>query len=362
MYKIFNLIRSLAIAAKMLSAQCMLQWGTSLADRILSQADLLGLLAERGCLHLIPTCGQTQSRYIDASTLRRLRDKLLEGEQWNLALEVSTKAGLYNTGTQSSIFKSFSFNYKKLFSGVFAAWGKSYLKAGSLQLAREKFQRCFDKTAHYETSTELSGSYSSAHLQHSKRSRSFSAAENRPTKNPPLLNEIVHILESNTCVIDARILKDVKNAKPLSSSTWSLNSSVNLPLHNDPAVCILNKLKNLSNIAAGNYCAISDGSDSVKSLNVAKPHLEPIFYEECIYYLSRYGSHMSLLEFYVKHGDIYECLRYMLENHLSSDVFIEIYMLCLRENLVTILQENMSKIDSTLDVWKVFYLIIHPQI
>uniref|UniRef100_A0A1Y1MWJ2 FYVE-type domain-containing protein n=1 Tax=Photinus pyralis TaxID=7054 RepID=A0A1Y1MWJ2_PHOPY len=95
---VIKMLKSLAIAAKMLSAQCMLQWGSSLADRILSQADLLGLLAERDCLHLIPTTTPSQVRYIDANTLRRLRDKLLEREQWNLALEVSTKAGLDNAG------------------------------------------------------------------------------------------------------------------------------------------------------------------------------------------------------------------------------------------------------------------------
>lgn len=76
----------------------MVQWASTLGDRILSQVDLFNLLAERGCLHLIPSTNPNQNRYIDAATLRRLRDKLLEREQWNLALEVSTKAGLDNSG------------------------------------------------------------------------------------------------------------------------------------------------------------------------------------------------------------------------------------------------------------------------
>lgn len=82
----------------MLCAECMLHWGISLADRILSQADLLNLLIERGCLGLLPVTSQTESTFIDTSVLRRLRDRLLEDEQWHLALEVSTKAGLDNTG------------------------------------------------------------------------------------------------------------------------------------------------------------------------------------------------------------------------------------------------------------------------
>ncbi|KAK5647689.1 hypothetical protein RI129_002581 [Pyrocoelia pectoralis] len=325
---VIKMLKSLAIAAKMLSAQCMLQWGSSLADRILSQADLLGLLAERDCLHLIPTVTPTQIRYIDANTLRRLRDKLLEREQWNLALEVSTKAGLDN-------------------AGVFAAWGKSYLKAGSLQKAREKFQRCFDKTAHYETSTELSNSYSSTHYL----SKTFQSPENKPIKNPPLLNEIVQILESYTTIIDPKILKELKMSNTLLSSTCSLNSST-ISVHNDFAVCILNKLRNLNNVMNGNYSAYSDTTESVSSANKKKPYLEPLFYEECVYYLTKYGSHMSVLEFYVKHSEYYECLKYMLDHRLSSDYFIDVYMLCLRENYVNELHETMSKIDSTLDVWK----------
>lgn len=85
----------------MASVECSEHYGISSADRILSQADLLNLFVERGCLNLLPVAGTnfSQSSYIDASVLRRLCDKLLEREQWNLALEVSTKAGLDSTGT-----------------------------------------------------------------------------------------------------------------------------------------------------------------------------------------------------------------------------------------------------------------------
>nr|XP_008195345.1 PREDICTED: zinc finger FYVE domain-containing protein 26 homolog isoform X2 [Tribolium castaneum] len=90
---VIKMLKSLAMAAKMVSTENMLQSGASMADRILSQAELLALLAERGCLNLMPS----QNLYVDANVLRRLRDKLLQREQWNLALEVSTKAGLDNT-------------------------------------------------------------------------------------------------------------------------------------------------------------------------------------------------------------------------------------------------------------------------
>lgn len=81
-------------------SECMLHWGISLTDKILSQADTLNLLVERGCLGLLPVSKQSEITFIDTSVLRRLRDKLLEDEQWNLALEVSTKTGLENTGNE----------------------------------------------------------------------------------------------------------------------------------------------------------------------------------------------------------------------------------------------------------------------
>lgn len=83
------------MTAKMSCSDSMLQWGVTLSERILTQADLLALLVERGCLSLLPP--QKNNPYIDSAVLRRLRDKLLEKEEWNLALEVSTKAGLDNT-------------------------------------------------------------------------------------------------------------------------------------------------------------------------------------------------------------------------------------------------------------------------
>lgn len=95
--------RSLALAAKMSCSECMLHWGISLADKILSQADLLHLLVDRGCLGLLPVSSQSENIFIDTPVLRKLRDKLLEDEQWNLALEVSTKTGLDNTGKVTNV-------------------------------------------------------------------------------------------------------------------------------------------------------------------------------------------------------------------------------------------------------------------
>lgn len=54
---------------------------------------------------------------------RRLRDKLIENERLQLAVEVSTKCGIDT-------------------SGVWSAWGMSCLQGGDFIAAREKFSRC----------------------------------------------------------------------------------------------------------------------------------------------------------------------------------------------------------------------------
>lgn len=241
------------------------------------------------------------------------------------------------------------------FSGVFAAWGKSYLKAGCLQFAREKFQRYFDKTAFYDTSTELSSSFSSKSLSH-YQVKTLNSPEKRPTKDPPLLIEIIHILESNTTVLDSSIVKEMVHLKPLTGSSWSLNSSgTNFSQQPDTAICIMNRLKKINNIICGNYGFVSDITESSSEM-FEKPHLEKIFYDECVYYFTKYGSHMGLLEFYIKHGYFQRCLQYMLDNKLDSELFVEIYMMCLKKSQIIPLHDSMIQIDSTLNVFKVICL------
>lgn len=256
--------------------------------------------------------------------------------------------------------KSCIFNNKFVnkFLGVFAAWGKSCLKAGSLLLAREKFQRCLDKNSQYENSTNLSrlsdfnSSLDSLSLGRSRMSSRVSStsisSENKPIKDPPLLYEIIQILETKTRTTSPKVIEKAQKVK-ISGSVSSLNqlSSFSVPV--DTALSIVNRIKNLKEIASGNY-SLSES----KKINcyTSRPIIDPIFYDECVYYLSKYGTHLSLLEFYVRHGDIHTALMYLLECHLPSEIFIEVYMKCLKDGIVTILQEHMSRIDSSLDLWK----------
>lgn len=145
------------------------------------------------------------------------------------------------------------------------------------------------------------------------------------------------------------MIRKVEN-QTISGSTLSLNQQ-NFTFQTDTAICIMNKLKNLNNIATGNYYQAAK-NDGLK-MHCSLPSIDSIFYNECVYYLTRYGTHLSLLEFYIKHGDISKALNYIIDGKLSTDIFIDIYMRCLKDGVVNVLQEHMSGIDSTLNLWKV---------
>ncbi|XP_050296333.1 zinc finger FYVE domain-containing protein 26 homolog [Anthonomus grandis grandis] len=300
---VIRMLKSLALAAKMASQDTSIHFGSTSADRILTQAELLGLLAERGCLHLLPT--SVNSTYIDAMSLMKLTEKLLEREQWKLALEVATKAGIDK-------------------SGVFAAWGLSCLKAGSLAQAREKFSKCLDKNSHHDSSYY-----------------EIESSSIKVIKNPPLLNEILKILESKKEAIDKDVITDTQK---FLGSTATLTQSINSAYPIDSsAMFILNKLKNLKSIESG-YYAIKKRPNPVK--------FEEVIYNECVYYLNKYGTGLSLVEFHLKYQQFDKALDCILKKKLSAEVFVDIYIKCLKEGHVKMLQKHMSEIDSTLITWK----------
>ena len=64
---------------------------------------------------------------------RRVRDRLVQEDQFELAMEVSTKCQLDT-------------------SVVWSAWGVACLRCGELAKAREKFRHCFQVSQHLSLS------------------------------------------------------------------------------------------------------------------------------------------------------------------------------------------------------------------
>ncbi|XP_065574163.1 zinc finger FYVE domain-containing protein 26-like [Artemia franciscana] len=85
-------------------------------DEISSRMEVVLLLEAAGCFHLI---NKKQPNF------RQLRQKLIDEERWQLALEVSTKCGL-DAAT------------------VWASWGIVCLRAGNLNGARSRLSKCLE--------------------------------------------------------------------------------------------------------------------------------------------------------------------------------------------------------------------------
>lgn len=148
------------------------------------------------------------------------------------------------------------------------------------------------------------------------------------------MDDIIQILESNTIEINKEVFEDTEN--------------------NAAAICILNKLKNLDSIIQGKHSSDSKAVISEERRDsVVAPHLQPLFYDECLFYLKNYGSRLGLLKFYIKHSKFKCALNYILESNLSLEIFTEIYVFCLRAGIIGVLQENMMEMDPTFEIWKV---------
>lgn len=326
---IIKMIRSLLVAAKVKCAKLGFNTGLTHCDRFLSQVDLIATLVQSDCLALIPTDD------LDEHTLRKLRDLLTEKEQWTLALDVSTKAGL---DTQ----------------GVWAAWGKACLKVGHLDQAREKFHHCLDKIVYEDFDDWVVLSYSKEFEKYRRESTDSSTtmlkknkisdeekranqgddywkrkeySKCRPLKDPPLLTELLQILDN------------------LSVHRFRIQQSQSTPDATQEIFHTLNNLKALS-------------QNQFNTKNLAPINLT-VYYQESLYYLLTYGSYSSILQFFLKHKEFDKCLVYILENDLECDLFLNgVYLYCLKNGDTDKLHEAMKAKDPTLFIWKKYLIFV----
>jgi len=328
---IIKMIRSLLVAAKMKCAKFGFNTGLAHCDRFLSQVDLIATLVQSDCMALIPMDD------LDEHTLRKLRDLLTEKERWTLALDVSTKAGL---DTQ----------------GVWAAWGKACLKVGHLEQAKEKFHHCLDKIIHEDLDDWVMLSYSKEPIESLKRklmetmmlapkkneilnekkqecesghSKKSEYSKYRPLKDPPLLTEILQILDT---------LSIHRSRTQYSSPQFK----------SDTAQEILQTLNSLK--------AVSQNQFFVTYLIPAN---QTVYYQESLYYLLAYGSYTSILQFFLKHKEFDKCLIYILDNDIERDLFLnEVYLYCLKNGHIEKLHDAMRTKDPTLIIWKKYLISV----
>ncbi|XP_040456412.1 zinc finger FYVE domain-containing protein 26 isoform X4 [Falco naumanni] len=115
---LMDIMKQLLFSAKMMFVKAGRSQDLALCDSYISKVDVLNILVT-AAYRPIPSLDQI----LLPAAVTRLRNRLLEAEYYQLAIEVSTKSGL-DPG------------------GAWHAWGMACLKAGNLSSAREKFNRC----------------------------------------------------------------------------------------------------------------------------------------------------------------------------------------------------------------------------
>ncbi|OXB72307.1 UNVERIFIED_CONTAM: hypothetical protein H355_014227 [Colinus virginianus] len=115
---LMDIMKQLLFSAKMMFVKAGRSQDLALCDSYISKVDVLNILVA-AAYRPVPSLDQI----LLPTAVTRLRNRLLEAEYYQLAIEVSTKSGLDP-------------------SGAWHAWGMACLKAGNLSSAREKFNRC----------------------------------------------------------------------------------------------------------------------------------------------------------------------------------------------------------------------------
>ncbi|XP_063709984.1 zinc finger FYVE domain-containing protein 26 homolog [Culicoides brevitarsis] len=318
-----KMIHCLALAAKVRGA-------SDECNEIIAHSDIMQALVENKCESLMPM------EPINLHSIRKLRDALIRAEQWRLALEISLK-----------------YNFSTL--GVMASWGIICLKAGSFMTAREKFAHCFKIV---DVSTDRQRSLFSVVLSDeqitAKQVQEWEQIK-RPIQTSGLLNEILSILENSYY---PSLVRSVTNNK--SSLKENLDGT-------EPAYNFTSRLKNLKNITQNIFEDVVPERKMFRETRALPKDAKGFMYknqimrckyfEESIFYLNSYGTHLDIIDYLIKHHQIVSALRYILIQKIEPDTFVHrIYYPCLRQNNVDIIFDYMMDLDETLILWKNYIL------
>ncbi|XP_046401638.1 uncharacterized protein LOC124167693 isoform X2 [Ischnura elegans] len=318
---LIQMVRSLAVASKVLYSRIGMSTGIERCDRVIGRAGLLNLLVRSGWAGAgewagallaphdglgPPTTmvddsssvgggGSSLSAGRSGSVGRRpatrglpsLRDRLVKEEQWELALEVATKGGLGR-------------------AAIWAAWGKACLRVGGWKRARSLFARCLQKPSFGTGATSTS-----------------------PTAH---LNEILQILEESSVSLPIP-LEDAPNRVT------------------QPYPSVLESLSSLDSIAKGIILLPSLGTRERPVWS--GPPLSEDVRDECLYYLRTYGTDTMMLDFHLRHGELKEALLHFLNVRMNPEAFLDdVYLRCFRKGWVQYLEAEMKAMDPSLDRWK----------
>uniref|UniRef100_A0A034VST4 Zinc finger FYVE domain-containing protein 26-like protein n=1 Tax=Bactrocera dorsalis TaxID=27457 RepID=A0A034VST4_BACDO len=336
-----KMMNCLALAAKV-------RGGPPEIETIREHSMIIMSVVQNGCESLIPPGP------LNNHSLRKLGDSLVQAEKWDLAFEVHLKCGFPTVG-------------------VMAAHGLSCLRAGCFDTAREKFAYCMtklsseymnEKICKYIMSTTSTETDTNDNPFESTHHETDLQTTKRPQRGPPLLQEIVKTIESTPCLKPQP--ETLKRASLIRNSNTSLASLLSrrkdpcpIRMH-EPALGILNTLANLKHIAKGQYNELHNNLSGTHANldNKSRQYVQHTRgFEECLYYVLTYGSHTDVLQFLMRHRELNAALKYLLQQNLESEYFIQnIFLVSLRYGSLPSLIEHMQKMDATLAIWRVTLL------
>ncbi|XP_077301131.1 zinc finger FYVE-type containing 26 spastizin [Arctopsyche grandis] len=321
-------------------------------ERQLANTDALTQLATQGCQSMMPEVDLIDTHYIR---------RLLTTEKFELALDISTK-----------------FNLPKV--GVLAAWGKSCLRAGCFDQARQKFALCFKAglTSYMPNiivdAPKAATSPSEKQIKWQSRKSDMNTSATQfdlyKSKNiPSLLDEIVSLLELTSYTMNDQILKEAETIKNQVGNMSPLSPTAKKIKMSEPAINVMHALSRVSKIKEGDFSDFVTNSQFKWKLPIAmkkaekvdkyefKRSMEPFFYNECLFYLMNYGSPNATINFYLKYGKLSEALQYCHDSNVDKDIFIEhIFLKYIKGNDIDILLKVMHDIDNTWKIWTTYLM------
>jgi len=255
-----------------------------LCDTFLSHVNLLATIVK-----LRTKCVISLTDLVDPAKARKLRDKLIVDEQFEVAKAVAVQCHIE-------------------VDVVWIAWGFHWLRCNQFVQAREAFARCL-VPIDFKNSKELT-----------------------PTKRGPLTLrqssiDTMHIVDSIVSILDATSSPTVIDPTPSAEQLQPLSEITQVERSNEPL-----------------------SSTSLTPENTVKRELDNRKLNEAIYYLEKYGRPESALSFFLRHKMLERACRYVFERKLPSNLFIEhIVEFCSTHSLLPELKQTLKKIDPTLE-------------
>ncbi|XP_069807243.1 zinc finger FYVE domain-containing protein 26 isoform X1 [Dendropsophus ebraccatus] len=81
------------------------------------------------------------------------------------------------------------------------------------------------------------------------------------------------------------------------------------------------------------------------------------YYQECLYYLHTYGTHLGIIQFYMRHDLMRDALLHLLHKECPGDIFIEgIFVPSYESGKLHTLETMLESIDPSLESWSIYLI------